>query len=477
MEILNYSKVSNNNIFIVGLVIIFTIVVLLTPSIGPMMHPDSSSYLKFSDFRSAFYPVFLDIFRYFGLTLAQIIGLQIFIFSLSVYFLLMALSRICNKKVFILIYIAILSSNIWFTSLHKYILTESIYISLNIVAIAALIIFLFKGATRHIFIFSLMTGLAIGVRPSGVLMLMLMPIILISAYNRFNLFRWKWVFALVIPIVVAQILELTLYRAYHGDSYRPTIMNIIMFGKGAMVNGDFEFYGPHKEILHEFSNDLDSEFGQVNVFIDEIPYFWLKNQSLPNYEIYAQFKVLVNKKKEYAEKSGISKDEIMLELGGQRISQEIGQWVKNSLYYYAGSWGLRVTTFPFFVDEYNDWVLNHPNIPLNDRIPYLPLKGDLKPSIVSLIAFPALLFAGIISGVIGLMFLAVLFLNKKIPLLFMLSGIISIGIHGSLLFSSFVNVATPRYTTTQFPMLVLVFLLMTMWILPIIKSKMKLLKK
>ena len=281
----------------------------------------------------------------------------------------------------------------------------------------------------------------------------------------------------IIPIVVAQILELTLYRAYHGDSYRPTIMNIIMFGKGAMVNGDFEFYGPHKEILHEFSNDLDSEFGQVNVFIDEIPYFWLKNQSLPNYEIYAQFKVLVNKKKEYAEKSGISKDEIMLELGGQRISQEIGQWVKNSLYYYAGSWGLRVTTFPFFVDEYNDWVLNHPNIPLNDRIPYLPLKGDLKPSIVSLIAFPALLFAGIISGVIGLMFLAVLFLNKKIPLLFMLSGIISIGIHGSLLFSSFVNVATPRYTTTQFPMLVLVFLLMTMWILPIIKSKMKLLKK
>ena len=155
MEILNYSKVSNNNIFIVGLVIIFTIVVLLTPSIGPMMHPDSSSYLKFSDFRSAFYPVFLDIFRYFGLTLAQIIGLQIFIFSLSVYFLLMALSRICNKKVFILIYIAILSSNIWFTSLHKYILTESIYISLNIVAIAALIIFLFKGATRHIFILSL----------------------------------------------------------------------------------------------------------------------------------------------------------------------------------------------------------------------------------------------------------------------------------------------------------------------------------
>jgi hypothetical protein len=52
--------------------------------------------------------------------------------------------------------------------------------------------------------------------------------------------------------------------------------------------------------------------------------------------------------------------------------------------------------------------------------------------------------------------------------MFILSGIFSISVHGALIFSSFVNVATSRYTTTQFPILILVFFFFFLWATPIV---------
>jgi hypothetical protein len=163
----------------------------------------------------------------------------------------------------------------------------------------------------------------------------------------------------------------------------------------------------------------------------------------------------------------------MRELGKQRIYNGIDQLIKNSLYYYAGSWGLRVTTFPYFVKEYNEWALEQSKIPKNSAIPYLPLKGELESSIVSMIAFPGLLLAGVISGLIGIIFLIMLLLRREIPLYFMLSGILSVSVHGMLFFYSFVNIATPRYTITQFPILLLVFFFFFLWVSPVVKKWIK----
>jgi hypothetical protein len=116
------------------------------------------------------------------------------------------------------------------------------------------------------------------------------------------------------------------------------------------------------------------------------------------------------------------------------------------------------------VDDYNNWVLNQSDIPLNNSIKYLPLKGDLKPSSVSMIVFPMLLLAGMVSGIIGLVFLVMLLQKREISLLFILSGLLSIMVHGSIIFASIINVATPRFTVTQFPLLLLVFLFVVIWI-------------
>ena len=464
---------TRNNLFLAVLALLTFVSSLLLPSTTRLLHPDSSGYIDFFEFRTSFYPVFLDIFSYFGLSIEQIPIVQVLIFSLSLYYLLRSLSNMCIKKISIFLYVVALVGNIWFISLHKAILTESLYISLNIIAVSSLINFLFNGHIKHLFLFSLTIGLAMGVRPSGVALVALMPIILLSAYIRFKKFNWSWIAVLIVPLFLTQIAERGLHYKYHGKINRTSIMDPIIFGKGAMIEGSFQYSGPYKNILEEYSSEVDLEFREVRSFIEKIPFFWLKNQSLPNYELYAQFQLLRNRHDFYAEKASVSKHEIMRELGKQRIYNGIDQLIKNSLYYYAGSWGLRVTTFPYFVKEYNEWALEQSKIPKNTAIPYLPLKGELESSIVSMIAFPGLLLAGVISGLIGIIFLIMLLLRREIPLYFMLSGILSVSVHGMLFFYSFVNIATPRYTIAQFPILLLVFFFFFLWVSPVVKKWIK----
>ena len=90
-----------------------------------------------------------------------------------------------------------------------------------------------------------------------------------------------------------------------------------------------------------------------------------------------------------------------------------------------------------------------------------------------MIAFPGLLISGVVSGLIGIMFIVMLLFRKEMPLMFILSGIFSISVHGTLIFSSFVNVATPRYTTTQFPILLLALIMFIVFLSSVISKKSK----
>jgi hypothetical protein len=448
------------------------LIILILPSTSTLIHPDSSGYLEFSEIRTAFYPAFLSVLLYFGLSIEQIPVIQIIIFSISLFYLLNSLIKICDKRLFLSIFVFLLIGNIWLISLQKTILSESIYISSNIAAMAALINFFNTKLTRHIVIFAFLIGISMGIRPSGIAILALFPVIIFSAKNYFQEFRWKWVFALIFPIIVAQVIETALYRSYHGDIKRGSIMPVIIFGHGAMIEGDFKFNGIHKNVLEQYSKEIDLEFSEVKPFLDKIPYFWLKNQSLPNYEIYAQFKVLKEDRRNYfAEIAGVGRDELLMEIGKQRMLQGIDQWIENSLNYYAASWALRVTSFPPFVSDYNTWINNQDSIPFNKNIKYLPLKGGKNPSMISMITFPALLIAGIVSGIIGAVFIVLLILGERMPLTLILSGIFSLSVHGMLLFLSFVNVATPRYTTTQFPLLLLTFFMFFLYILSILERR------
>jgi len=462
-----------HNLFLVSLAVFVFIISLLTQDPENLIHPDSSGYLNFYTYRTAFYPVFLDIFFYLGVSIDEIPIVQSLFFSLSIYYLLRTLYKIYNNKIFLIVYVVLLVGNVWLMSLHGAILTESIYISLNIAAMTALINFFYSGDTRHILIFSLMLGLAASVRPSGVAMFVLFPVVILAASNYLKEFKWSWIFAIILPIVATQILESTLYRGYHGDIKRGSIMPIIIFGHGAMIEGDFKFNGIHKNVLEQYSKEIDLEFSEVKPFLDKIPYFWLKNQSLPNYEIYAQFKVLKEDRRNYfAEIAGVGRDELLMEIGKQRMLQGIDQWIENSLNYYAASWALRVTSFPPFVSDYNTWINDQTSIPFNKEIKYLPMNGK-EPSMISMIAFPGLLISGVVSGLIGIMFIVMLLFRKEMPLMFILSGIFSISVHGTLIFSSFVNVATPRYTTTQFPILLLALIMFIVFLSSVINKKLK----
>ncbi len=451
-----------NTIYV--LILLSFVFVFLMPPVIPLIHPDSAGYLNFHEYRSSFYPIFLDVFTYFGFSLENITTIQTLFFVMSLSYLLHSLLNVCKKKIFIVIYVVLLVGNVWVMSYHKAILTESLYITLLMSAFAALINFLHRRSTSDLFLFSLILGVTIAMRPSSMIFIVLLPIIVLIEYNKSRVFEWTLVATLIFPIVFTQLVEGAMYRLYHGDIDRPSIMSVIAFGKGAMMQGEFEFTGPNKDTLKDMSDEVDNEFSDVPLFVENIPYFWLKSQSLPNYEIYAQFNLLRDKRDYYAAKSNTTKENIMIEFGKQRILQSLDQWLINSLYYYAGSWGVRSTSFPYFISEYNNWASNENYIPLNETITYLPLKGDLDSSTISMVVFPGLLISGVVSGVVAVIFLFMLLFGKNMSLPFVLSGIFSVSVHSSLIFYSFINVATPRYTMSQFPILLLAFVFLALWV-------------
>ena len=127
---------TRDNFFILALVFFVFLASILMPSVSTLIHPDSAGYIEFFDYRTSFYPFFLDTVSFIGLTIEYVPIIQVLIFSLSLYFLLKSLLSICSKN-FLYFYVMILVANIWFISQHKAILTESIYISSIIVSIAS----------------------------------------------------------------------------------------------------------------------------------------------------------------------------------------------------------------------------------------------------------------------------------------------------------------------------------------------------
>src|SRR5215210_466999 len=153
---------------LLGLPMVYATVVILIPPYFPLLQPDSTSYIEFNSVRTALYPLFLKVLLSSGLDLVQITYVQIVLFSLSLCFLMSALLRIEVPRPLIAIFVALLCANVYFSSFHRTILTESLFCSVMMLVMAFLLDFLRSGKSIFLALASLGMGLLVGIRVAAI---------------------------------------------------------------------------------------------------------------------------------------------------------------------------------------------------------------------------------------------------------------------------------------------------------------------
>jgi hypothetical protein len=456
---------SYDPVVLIGLAIFYAATAILIPPYFPLLQPDSASYLEFSSTRTALYPFFLKSLRDFGLDLVQITYVQVGLFSLSLLFLLSALLRTGVPRPLIVLFVALLCVNVYFSSFHRTILAESLFCAVMVGMIAFLLDFLRSGKVIFLALAALGMGLLVGLRPAAV---GLVPALLVPVWVKWrsrNATRLVFVGAIAFPFAFGILCEWLAYRVQHGDS-RDSIASNLWLGRAAMLaRPGITFTGPQAEVLMELSQRFSRMHRPVEAFLSHVP--------LPALPIFTagyalgQEQVMRQEIERASQASGEAKEPLIAELAKQTIIANITGQIRLTLLQYVGQWSIASLTFPPTARAINMLVDGYPDVPIfhnnSDDMLLHP-----QPRRSSYLVYPAFLTAGVVTLLLTFVFIPFLLCSAlaerpRLRAVF-LAAFFSLTCQLYTLILSFVNFATPRYLMAIYPVICLaaVFILMSL---------------
>jgi hypothetical protein len=451
----------------IGLPVVYATVAILIPPYFPLLQPDSVSYIEFSSTRTALYPLFLKVLLNSGLDLVQITYVQIVLFSLSLSFLLSALLRIGVPRPLTAIFVALLCANVYFSSFHRTILTESLFCTVMMLVTAFLLDFLRSGKSAFLALAALGMGLLIGIRPAAV---GLVPILLVAGW-----LKWRRrdmtapIFAgiVVVPFVFGVLCEWVAYRTQHGDR-RDSIASNLFMGRAAMLaRPGVIFTGPHAEILTGLGQKLSAIYEPVHEFLSRVPLPALPMFTAA-YEEVGQDQVMQQEIEQAAQLAGVPKEALLPDLAKQLVLANITGQMRLIFIQYVGQWSIASLTFPSTARAVNKLVDDYPAVPLLRNDPEnIVLHPKARWS--SYFIYPAFLVVGLLTLLLTLalgpfLLQPSLAEEPRLRPLF-LAAFFSLVCQVYTVSLSFLNIATPRYLMAVFPVicLIAVFTVLYIW--------------
>ena len=185
--------------------------------------PDSGGYLRFSEHRTAGYPLFLRaVETLFGTTDAAQKA-QLVIAASAFAFLSWSVHRAFRSPFFALAPVVALMLYPRIADLHGYILTESVFISQLCVMIGAIALSAHRPTWRWMAVAALACGLAITIRPAGISLLVIWPFLFGLTWRRCEGHRLALAAAVVAPIALCLVAESTIWHASHDSESRPNV--------------------------------------------------------------------------------------------------------------------------------------------------------------------------------------------------------------------------------------------------------------
>lgn len=422
---------SRNSIAILCLALTGMLLVMM-PTV-PYVTSDSPSYFDFAPFRTAGYPLFLDIFG----TLA--VPAQIILFGLSAFVLAREVETSTNGWIAAALAVA-LFVNPEVNRFHGSILTESLFLSLNCLVLAATLRFLRCGDGRWLWLAGALCGLAGSVRPAAVALLIL-PL----AAGLVKL-HWRGLLGALLGFAALLAGERLYTAQIHGADVS-SLVGRHLFAKAALIDAPPVERTGYSPLEHRLADALERDYRPVRALLGST-HRPIRTSLLADYEVCIQWGCQAG--------LGIGQypqpivDRALKRVALDRIAGRPTALVALAWDEYLGLWSVGARTHPALAPRYDAFIQSVRPVPLE---PWFGLTGALDPTVPrgqARLARPVVFGLGIAMLVI----LVVATLRRWWP-----AAVVALSVQACFAFVAITAVGYGRYTMAMWPNMILALLL------------------
>ena len=203
------------------------------PADVPLISPDSPSYLAFEPIRSGGYPFFLAALKLILRDTANFVVAQYVFYGLAVLVFARELARAERSLLFCLIVEVGLLANWEVNRYHFSIISESPFLSVSVLFLAAALAYLRAGSGRSLATACGLAGVAFTIRPTGVVFIAALPFLAAAGPGSLSLVGRS--LRVILPVVIILAAESLYYHAHHPGP-RQSLLSTQLLGKAGMID-------------------------------------------------------------------------------------------------------------------------------------------------------------------------------------------------------------------------------------------------
>lgn len=424
----------------------FFIFFLLHPLSEPLLQPDSNSYLIFSPFRTGGYPFFLSTLKSLAGEASGYVPIQLGLYAVAVLILGHVIWRHLDTLVAALLAEIALLFNPLVNAVHFTILTDSLFISTMVLFLAACLSALCSRGHAGLAIASLLAGIAVTIRPTGIALLPALAVLALILLHRHGL--WRVALAATLPCIVAMALEATYYHLHHDK--RESLLPIHIFARGGMVSLDnpaaiIARAPAERRVLDQA---LETDLAKVRALIAGAPNRAAVCRLIDGYEVYVQYRFMTS----------INADTPVLRSLQAQQDAGLARIIAAPLSYIAITFQHWRCLWTVWAASAEDKAAFRSYLEQNAPIPFIPeiieelRPGDSLPFIR--IAVIGMWCLATFTALAGLVALAAI-LWPGISRTMVLAGLAGLSVHAGFALTAASGVSIPRYAFDFWPALVI----------------------
>ena len=302
--------------------------------------PDSGGYLNFSEHRTAGYPLFLRaVEALFGTTDAAT-KVQVVLAASAFAFLGWSVHRAFRSPFFAIAPVVALMLYPRVANLHGYILTESIFVSLLCLMIGAIALSAHRPTWQWFAFAALACGLAIAVRPAGLSLLVVWPLLFWLIWRRCEGRRLALAAAAVAPIALCIVAENVIWHAYHDNDSRPSLADRHLFSKALIIEPEPSLSDPELAGIVAMGREV---MAPARALIAGAPSHYARASSVSRSsrsQVSTRHtrSVFSPKVRAVAGQRGLEEHRVVAQIGRPAMLSAPIAWVGNALTHYTGLW-------------------------------------------------------------------------------------------------------------------------------------------
>ena len=443
---------------------------LAAPLGDRMMHVDSLEYVAFSPDQTAGYPVFLNLVAGAFGDLQAAPRTQLVLLAAAIWLLGWSVQRTFRAPCFAPVLTAALLAVCAVTRFHAYVLSEALFLPLLCIMMGLLVMLAARPSVRLAAAAALACGLAIAVRPAGLGVLAVWPVLLWLVRDRCAGGPWKLAAAAAVPLTLVWAAESAVWRGVHGaPDGRPNRVNHHLFAKALMIESE--------PALQD---------GELAALADEARRAWRPRRELamnaPDWQtrtLLARFfengghKIAGRRNPSFrrrieavAERRGTSVNLLLGEIGRTALLAAPGEWMANAWMHYRGLWLHHSIHDADLARRYAAYTDGRDVTAPTRTHDVLPSRGPLPPAIVALnrLATGAAFLASVLAA--GLAVRRRLGRGGRAPDADLAAAAsAAVMVHGYFLVTAVFGVTTLRYSAVMWTFEALCGLLLVRWLM------------